>query len=203
MSLARAISLLLGVLRGRNYYGKYRKMYNVDLRKIPSFDLISHLVYGKVLDVGCGIAYSSILFDNYVGIDVNKEALAIAKTNTSGDYVVASASNLPFHFASFDTCISYDFIEHVKSIDEVIIEMRRVSSKVVISCVDFSSYYRFFSFDETHHKLPTSEELMVLLARYFTHAHLFRSSGLFMVPHFLNVFLSKYLPNQIVLEARS
>jgi len=203
MSLARVISLLVNVIRGRNYYGKYRKMYGRDLRKIPSFKLISRLAYGKVLDIGCGIGYLSTLFDNYIGIDINKEAVAIAKKNTNGNYVIASASNLPFHSGSFDTCIAYDFIEHVKNIEQVLSEMRRVSAKAIISCVDFTSYYRLFTYDKTHERLLTPNELASILRKWFTHVRLFKTSGLFIVPHFLNAFLSRYFPNQVVLEASS
>jgi len=198
MSLARAISLLVGVFRGRNYYGKYRKMYNADLRKIPSFELISCLACGKVLDVGCGIAYLSILFDNYVGIDINKEALIIAKKNTNGNYVVASAGNLPFHCGSFDTCISYDFIEHVKNIEQTLIEMKYVAHKVVLSCVDFGSYYRFLAYDPTHVNPLTPDQLNLLLKKHFADVALLKTSGLFKAPKRVNSLLAKYLPNQVV-----
>lgn len=201
MSLEHLISFFTSLIRGRDYYGKYRKMYNRDLEEIPSFKLISDLAFGKILDVGCGIGYSARLFDNYVGIDANKEAITIAKKNTDGNYIIASASNLPFRSNTFDTCISYDFIEHVKDIDHVLTEIRRIASKVIISCVDFSSYYRFFTYDETHESLFAPEELFKLMRKYFRLVRLFRASGLFMVPHLVNNFLSRYLPNQIVLEA--
>jgi ubiquinone/menaquinone biosynthesis C-methylase UbiE len=203
MPLTRVISLLASVFRGRDYYGKYKKMYKRDLRAIPSFKLISNLAQGKILDIGCGIGYLSSLFEDYVGIDVNKEAINIAKKNTRDDYIIASATALPFSNHVFDTCISYDFIEHTKNVKQVLSEMRHVSEKAVISCVDFSSYYRLFAYDENHQWLPKPNELLLTLRKFFTRVRLFKTSGLFAVPYFLNAFLSRYLPNQVVLEASS
>lgn len=201
MFLARAISVFADFIRGRGYYHKYEKMYKYDLREIPSFKLISTLAQGRILDIGCGIGYLSSLFGDYVGIDVNKKAVNMAKKNTCGDYIIAGATDLPFHNQAFNTCVSYDFIEHTKNVKHVLAEMKRVSEKVVISCVDFSSYYRFFTYDETHQWLPTPDELFLTLRKFFIHVRLFRTSGLFVIPHFLNAFLSRCLPNQVVLEA--
>ena len=203
MFLARMITYLCSISRGRSYYGKYAKMYSQNLLKIPSFKLISDLTHGKILDIGCGIGYLSKLFNDYVGIDTSKEALLIARRHTDGDYVVASATNLPFRPNSFDACISYDLIEHITKVDNVIGEMRQTSSKVIISCVDFSSYYRFFTYDETHQKLLMPNELKILLAKYFPHVHLSKTSGIFSIPAPLNLFLSKHFPNQIILEGFS
>lgn len=203
MSLMRVISLFVSVFRGRDYYRKYKRLYKRDLREIPSFNLISIFAHGKILDIGCGIGYLSNLFHDYVGIDINKEAITIAKKNTRDNYIVASATDLPFHHHAFETCVSYDFIEHVKNFDRVLAEMKRVSDKAIISCVDFSSYYRLFTYDKTHQILPSPNELATSLTQYFAYVRLFKTSGLFMVPRLLNVFLSKYLPNQIVLEALS
>jgi len=199
--LMRMISSLAALYRGRSQYGKYKKLYKRDLLKVPSFKLISSLAYGRILDVGCGIGYLSKLFNDYVGIDINKEAIAIAKRNTNSNYIIASATHLPFRSNVFDTCISYDVIEHVKNVDPMLTEMKRVSKKAIISCVDFNSYYRFFTYDETHQKLLTPNELLLTLKKWFAHVRLFRTSGLFLVPYFLNAFLSRYLPNQVVLEA--
>jgi hypothetical protein len=48
----RAITGLANVVRGRDYYCKYKKMCKRDLREISSFNLISNLAHGKILDVG-------------------------------------------------------------------------------------------------------------------------------------------------------
>jgi ubiquinone/menaquinone biosynthesis C-methylase UbiE len=200
-SIQRVVSSIASVVRGRDYYGRYEKMYDRSLMEIPSFKLLSDLAHGKILDVGCGVGYLSTLFPDYVGVDSSKEALALAKKRTRREYIVSDAMNLPFHTSTFDSCISYDSIEHMKSIDRAVSEMKRVSNKVVLSYVDFNSYYRFFAYDKSHVNIPASKEITSLLAKYFTHVRMFESSGIFKIPRFLNAFLGRYLPNQVVFEA--
>ncbi|MEM2153168.1 MAG: class I SAM-dependent methyltransferase [Candidatus Bathyarchaeia archaeon] len=201
ISLTRILTSLADIIRGRNYYGRYKKMYKKDLRKIPSIKLVLQITHGRVLDVGCGIGYLSAIFKDYVGVDINREAILIASKNTHGDYVIACASNLPFRSDAFDACISYDCIEHLEHVEQALAEMARVANEVVISCVDFSSYYRFFTYDKSHRWLPTPQDLLLLLKKFFTHVQIFKTSGIFVLPHILNVFLERFLPNQVVLKA--
>lgn len=202
MCAARALSIMAGIIRGRGYYKKYEKMYNRNLKKIPSFKLILKLSRGRVLDVGCGIGYLSRLFQDYVGVDVNKEAINIAKRNTRREYIIGDAYHLPFRAKMFDTCISYDFIEHIRNVESVLSEMKRISrSKVIMSCVDFRSYYKMVAYDKTHVGSPTADNLSNLLSKYFEKIRVFQTSGIFSAPQAVNIFLSKYFPNQIVLEA--
>jgi ubiquinone/menaquinone biosynthesis C-methylase UbiE len=175
-------------------------MYKRKLTRIPSFKLISMLASGRIIDVGCGLGYLSQVFVSYIGIDVDKEALIIAKKNTGKEFVVASALALPFRSNSFDTCISYDSIEHVEETDRAIAEMRRVGRKLVLSLVDFSSYYRYFSYDATHKKILTPSYLARLLRIYFLRVNIYRTSGLFSVPRIINEMLSRLLPNQVIFE---
>ncbi len=202
MYATRALSSIAGLIRGRDYYKKYERMYSRNLKKIPSFKLILKLTKGQVLDVGCGIGYLSKLFQDYVGIDINKKAINIAKKNTGRAYVICSAYHLPFRAKIFDTCILYDFIEHIRDVEKTLSEMKRISrSKVIISCINFRSYYELVTYDETHVSCLTSDELSTLLRKYFRKIRMFKTSGIFLAPESVNIILSKYFPNQIVLEA--
>jgi ubiquinone/menaquinone biosynthesis C-methylase UbiE len=202
MSATRVITCIASIVRGRHYYNKYEKMYRQNLKKIPSLRLISNLANGEILDVGCGIGYLSSLFrNNYCGLDMSKEAANKAKKNTKREFIVASAYALPFHSEAFDTCISYDLIEHLQNIELALKEMKRISSsKVLISCIDFDSYYRFLAYDATHQRRVTPLELVAISKRFFRQVRLLGTSGLFVAPRKLNEFLSKRFPNQIVLE---
>jgi len=199
-SLSRVVTSIAKIFRGRNYYGRYQKMYTRDLRAVPSLRLISSIAQGTVLDVGCGVGWLSRLFGDYVGVDINREAISIAKKRSKREFVIADALNLPFRSQIFDTCILYDVIEHLSDVNRALLEVRRVSDKVLISCADFSSYYRFFTYDETHQKLLEPNELFSMLKNHFTHIRFFRTSGVFMAPRLVNNFLGKYFPNQIVLS---
>jgi ubiquinone/menaquinone biosynthesis C-methylase UbiE len=79
----------------------------------------------KILDVGCGLGIDAILLsknvDFYIGIDIDKKSLLIAKKlvrmqgSVNTDFVLASAFNLPFRDNIFDVCVSYSSIEHSKT----------------------------------------------------------------------------------------
>jgi SAM-dependent methyltransferase len=86
----------------------------------------------RVLDIGCGdghfasIAYDQLPID--VGIDVMARDLPEAK-NRPGVYrevMFASATELPFADASFNTVVSNCVIEHIPDNDAVLREISRV-----------------------------------------------------------------------------
>jgi SAM-dependent methyltransferase len=200
MLLAKVVTVGASLVRGRNYFDKYEKLYGRRLTDIPSFRKLSELVKGKVLDIACGAGYLSVLFGDYVGMDVSEEALLLAKKNSNADYVRADASHVPFKNGAFSACISYDAIEHFIDPDKVVGEIRRVASHGIVALVDFSSYYRFFAYDPTHRKLFHPAEVRLLMKKHFEHVRLFRTSGTFLVPSVANAFLAKRFPNQIIVE---
>jgi ubiquinone/menaquinone biosynthesis C-methylase UbiE len=198
--LSRIITLTASLIRGRSYYDKYEKLYSHRLMDIPSFEKLSELVKGKVLDVACGAGYLSVLFKDYVGMDVSREALRLARKHSHADFVRADAGHVPFRNGAFGTSISYDAIEHFIDPDSVVRDMRRVAPHGILALVDFSSYYRFFAYDPTHRKLFHPDEVRLLMKKHFDQVRVFRTSGTFLVPSVANTFLAKRFPNQIIVE---
>jgi SAM-dependent methyltransferase len=194
------ITVGASIVRGRNYFDKYEKLYSRPLMDIPSFRKLSELVKGKVLDVACGAGYLSVLFRDYVGMDVSQEALLLAKKNSNADFVRADAGHVPFRTEAFGSCISYDAIEHFIDPDEVVGEIRRVAPRGIVALVDFSSYYRFFAYDPTHRNLFHPREVLLLMRKHFDQVRVFRTSGTFLVPSVANAFLAKRFPNQVIVE---
>lgn len=79
----------------------------------------------RILDIGCGFGW----FVNYAltyrvrkitGLDTSKDVLRVAKRikRPSVDFVVGSATHLPFKNTSFDTVVSWEVIEHVPKYTE-------------------------------------------------------------------------------------
>ena len=198
LAVAAVFTGIISIFRGRDYYAKYIRMYSVDLAKIPSFSIVLKNSKGRVVEVGCGIGYISKYFDsdNYVGLDVSQDAIRTAKRLTGHSFLVASAENLPFRQGSFDTAISYDVIEHVYRTGSMVSEIRRASSNALISCIDFASWYRFFSFDSTHIKMYVPSELDDILGEFYK-VTIIKTSGIFSAGR-LKKFLEKYGKNQIV-----
>jgi ubiquinone/menaquinone biosynthesis C-methylase UbiE len=185
----------------------YGKMKHWNLRSVSSFKLLSGLCgqNAHVLDVGCGIGYLSRLFSSYIGLDINLEGLRVAKTLFSTrEYICASATQLPFKDNSFDTCIGYDCIEHVANTGGFLTEMARVSTKVLVGCVDFHSWYQVFTrtirLDRTHVFSPSRENLTKIVSKRLKILRVHPTCGIFYFPTKLNRFFAKFFPDYTVLE---
>jgi ubiquinone/menaquinone biosynthesis C-methylase UbiE len=117
--------LLRSIFRRRND-GGLKFFSKVDADPVPgwnhyfSFDLTKEkALHNRVIDVGCwtGI-YVSLLADAnptyLVGVDTNKEALAIAKDRNPGaDFVLCSVLCMPFAEETFDVATFWFVIEHI------------------------------------------------------------------------------------------
>ena len=99
----------------------------------------------RVLDVGCGDGALSYLLArrtgaHITGIDSSAEAIHFArgktKSNTSIEFIEASAYQLPFPPNSFDYIVSSDVIEHLQNPRAMLAEIKRVfngKGKVIIT----------------------------------------------------------------------
>jgi SAM-dependent methyltransferase len=81
-----------------------------------------HVIGCEVLEVGSGTGwFANFIATNYqvrryVGLEIDDNARMIAKQGVQYsfvDFVAGSGLNLPFEDNSFDTCVTYDVIEHI------------------------------------------------------------------------------------------
>lgn len=110
----------------------------------------------KFLEVGCGMGYfSEMAFKNgakVTGIDVGNKLVAMTKKRvSSGKFLTASASNLPFRNESFDVVLCTEVIEHVDQQFKSVKELARVLKKggiLVITTPNriFKPFFDFLSF---------------------------------------------------------
>ncbi len=173
-------------------------MFSRDLMGVPSFQIIASRVRGKVVDLGCGVGYMSRLFPDYVGLDMDPGELRLARARGVARVLRGDLSRLPFRSNSFDWVLAYDVIEHADDLHAWLAEARRVARNAVYSLVDFSSYYRWFAYDETHHGHLLPQELRTALRAHYRVAEEVRTSGIFMAPRLVNRFLAARFPNQVV-----
>lgn len=86
-------------------------------RGVGDIPFIKSLRGKRVLNIGCGNGtYLAIDKDNWVGIDVNKDAVKAAKAK-GYNAVLGSATDCPFEDGSFDGIIAYHVIEHLAPTD--------------------------------------------------------------------------------------
>lgn len=195
------------VFKKSNYYKKYGKMLTWNLSSVSSFGLLTELIRREefVLDVGCGIGYLSRLFTNYVGVDIDRDALRIAKTCFSEkNFVLASGVSLPFRDNCFHASFTYDCIEHIAGIGSFLSETARVSQKCFIGCVDFRSWYQLVTstlrFDPTHIWLPDRRGLVRIIGRRLQIDGVYLTCGIFYLPRKLNRFFAKYFPEYVIVK---
>lgn len=113
-------------------YNKLANNYNElhfkgQLNKVLIIKNELNITSERVLDVGCGTAFYSGLFKNYLGID---NSIGMMKYG-SANIVYGFAENLPFKDKSFDVVISISAIHNFKNIKKAINEIKRVSKEKV------------------------------------------------------------------------
>ncbi|MEX0643720.1 MAG: class I SAM-dependent methyltransferase [Parvularculaceae bacterium] len=93
------------------------------------FKAISRLapeIAGDILDVGCGSKPYESLFtkaQSYVGVDIENSGHSHKDSKIDVYY---DGKTLPFPNDHFDAVVSFETLEHVFNVDEVILEIRRV-----------------------------------------------------------------------------
>jgi SAM-dependent methyltransferase len=89
---------------------------------------------GRVLNVGCGTGGFNVVAAErggwVVGADADADAVAICalrQRESGGRYVRAEAERLPFRDGAFDLVHCFSVVEHVRSVEESVAEMVRVT----------------------------------------------------------------------------
>ena len=106
----------------------------------------------KVLDVACGEGYGSYLIKRWgaaevVGVDISKEALAVAEKKFSCKgvtFINHTAEELPFDDGTFDVVVSYETIEHLDYPEKFLKEIKRVAKSnatIIVTCPNDPYYY--------------------------------------------------------------
>ena len=103
----------------------------------------------KILEVGCNVgsqlhALQGLGFTSLVGVDINRQALEVAKKNLIGiDVLLASAFDLPFKDNYFDLVFTSGVLIHIspKDILQALKEIVRVSKKYILGLEYFNEEY--------------------------------------------------------------
>ena len=140
---------------GETTYAQWQYEKGADTVKcyLPKYKAYEMFEDKTVLDMGCGAAgkcmyYLSQGAKRVVGVDIvahyEQDAARFAKKLGYEDrfsFVVASACDLPFPNASFDTVIMNDFMEHVDAPEEALGEALRLLKPNGRIYVNFPPYY--------------------------------------------------------------
>ena len=115
---------------------------------------ISHNMTGLDVGAGCGQYTQALNLAGYHVIPIEPVEEKIRKLGMS--YVVAKAENLPFDTKSVDFAFAVNVLHHAKMKSDMLKEMVRVSSQVIISEINGKNifvrlYNRLIGEDNCHH----------------------------------------------------
>lgn len=120
-------------LKPEDYLKRYLKiapLAHALFRSIEAKNISRIKMKRPILDIGCGFGeFAGVFFESQVemGIDISwKELLTAKRGNKYKKLKRADARNLPFKDSSFNTVLSVSTLEHIKEVEKVIKEVKRV-----------------------------------------------------------------------------
>jgi len=141
-----------------NYYNSIAKGYDELYGKEQTKKInlikskISTTKNTKILDIGCGSGISSEFNCNVVGIDPSSELIKIAKEKSKENnfnnhlYNVAKCENIEsFKFSDkeFNYIICISAIHHVKNLEKLIPELKRIGEKFIFT-IKQRKHYKYY-----------------------------------------------------------
>lgn len=134
------ITLVNQIYETKGVYGDEQKLIGVSsdrLAKVIKILKNLNLDLKNILDIGCGTGYIAHLTKSMYpdakvfGVDISATALSIVKKKYKDiEFVKADAEvKLPFSDDKFDLVISGEHIEHLRDIDQNLLEINRVTKK--------------------------------------------------------------------------
>jgi len=109
-------------------YGEYlmrRSRMSSFYRRHLLYPRICRRLRGRTIDVGCGIGDFLQFRPNTIGVDINAHTVAYCKSRGL-DARLMDPDVLPFEYASFDSALMDNVLEHIAEPTALLRELRRV-----------------------------------------------------------------------------
>jgi len=142
-------------------------------RHLVAYNKASELIYGNVLEVGCGEGYGIPLLapkaDKYVAVDkfqTNLDEYVSQFPNVSFQQI--SVPPLPFEDETFDCVVTFQVIEHIEDDILMIKEMARVLKKNGLLILTTPNIKMSLTRNPWHVREYTVQELHELICKYFS-----------------------------------
>lgn len=107
----------------------------------------------SIADMGCGEGFGlknmaiKKIGKEYLGLDVSKKALRLAKEmNPEFKYVHGDIYKTPFEDNKFDLVVCSEVLEHLKKPEVAIKEIKRISKKYILITVPYEPWFRILNF---------------------------------------------------------
>ncbi len=130
-----------------------------------------------VLDIASGTGYGTQLIARYAkkvyGIDYSEDAIAYCKKyhpSANVEYRVGDAHDIPLADNAVDAVVSLETIEHLKSPEKFVAEVKRVMNDTGVFVVSTPNDDEFIEGNVFHIHEFTLKELKKLLEKHFTYS---------------------------------
>ncbi len=142
---------------------------------LSRYSAVKGVVQGKtVLDIASGTGYGTKLIAQYAkkvyGIDYSEDAITYCKAHhpsTNIEYQVGDAHDIPLADNAVDTVVSLETIEHLKSPEKFVAEVKRVMNDDGVFVVSTPNDDEFIEGNVFHIHEFTLRELKKLLEKHF------------------------------------
>lgn len=146
-----------------------------------------------ILDAGCGEGLPMKYFKqkntklSFVGIDIDKRVLSIAKNNVKTErFVLMDVTKMRYKNNYYDLVLMLEVLEHLENPEAAIVEVKRVSKNWCIFSVPNEPWFSFLSFlsgmhlrrlgrHPEHIHFWSSQTFTKLIKQYFRHVDVVRS----------------------------
>ncbi len=157
---------------------------------VDRYEYFEPVIYGRVLDVACGIGYGAKPVENinsvqeYEGLDVSQDAIDVANKfykNSKVQFSLGDITDIKFDTDSFDTAISFETLEHLNKPAKAVDEIHRVlkSEGVWIGSVPSQEFddrcERVYGENPYHVTRFSQNSLMKLLEHQFKYVCIIRN----------------------------
>jgi len=169
-------------------YLKGRSSLSYLYRRYYLYPRLNRYLYGRTLDVGCGIGDFLRFRPDTVGVDINPLVVGLCR-NRGLDVYHISSNVLPFDDSTFDCAILDNVLEHLLQPAGLLTEIRRVlrpCSSLVVGVPGHLGY----SVDPDHKFFYDKSTLVATLLRFG-----FRPKHIFYMPwrsKLLNICMRQY-----------
>ena len=133
----------------KNFYENYWKERGQSGPR-PRYDIFSKWIESgsSVLDIGCGDGYFGEFLNrnkkaDYTGCDISETALESARSRGLKTCCLAIDDRVDFSDKSFDYVLMSEFLEHIASSEEILVEAMRVARKGVLVSIPNIAYWKF------------------------------------------------------------
>lgn len=128
------MNILCKIKMDDKYYDEIAKGYDLlyfeeQIKKL-NFAKQNFLIFGNIVDVGCGTGISTGYYDCQIGIDPSKELLKIASEKYPKiNFICATAENIPLENNFCDFVVSFTAAQNFSDFKNAITEINRITKK--------------------------------------------------------------------------